>query len=229
MLESGYIGLTILIFGLIFRGYLSWKQKTVGLNKVPQIILPIIVWTVYIMILSFSGILRNLELPPRFPLLLFLPFFILTSLFFFKYKDNAAFRHLPLKWTTLYQSFRILVETLLLYTFYKGIIPKTATFEGYNFDILIGISAIPIGLFLVNNIQKNKSLLLAWNIVGILMILFVGFIIGTSFYAPFIWGSETPTVSLEFVSFPYILIPGFLAPSGIFMHVVSIIQIRNKT
>lgn len=228
MLEAGYILLSLLMFGLIFIGNSLWNKRTADSNKVPQIIIPIIVWIVYVLILAFTESLKNLELPPRFPLLLFVPLFVLAIIFYSRNKDNAAFKDLPLQWTSLYQSFRILVETILLYTFYKGIIPVAATFEGYNFDIIIGLTALPIGFFFAKNVQKYKGILLAWNIWGILMVLFVGFIIGTSFYLPSIWGSEVPLVSFDFVSFPYILIPGFLAPSAIFMHIVSIIQIRNQ-
>ena len=66
-----------------------------------------------------------------------------------------------------------------------------------------------------------------WNILGIIMVGIVGFVIATSTYFPSIWGSEAPLVSLDFFRYPYILIPGFLAPTAIFIHVVSLIQLRK--
>jgi len=229
MLEAGYVLLSLVMLSIIFRGYYLWKQRTSDSDKVPQIIIPIVLWIVYLFILTYSESLKSLELPPRFVLFLLLPLILLSILFYRMNKDNIAFKDLPLKWTSLFQSFRIVVETIILYTFYKGILPQMATFEGYNFDIIIGISALFVGLVLVKDIPKNRTLILSWNILGILMILFVVFMIGTSFYFPSIWGSDVPLASLDFVSFPYILLPGFLAPSAVFMHVVSIIQIRNQT
>ena len=234
ILEFSYVALSILMTSLVILANkkmvsLAGNSSNSSKTKPPNIIIPIVVWLLYVLALAFSGFLRDYNFPPRFPLFLFLPFFLLTVIFFFKHKDNPTFKVLPLQWTTFYQSFRVLVEMILLYTFYKGIIPEEATFEGYNFDILIGISAIILGLTLAKNPKKYKTVLILWNIIGIMMVLFVGFIIGTSIYYPEVWLNESSNVSLDFVSFPYILIPGFLAPSAIFMHVVSLIQIRVQT
>ncbi len=231
MLEASYIVLSIVMMILIAIGYrkISQKISTQGSDlNLPILLIPISIWIVYILILSASSIIQDYGLPPRFPLLVFLPFFILTGLFYYRNRDNAAFGQIPLKWTTFYQSFRILVEVMLLYTFYKGLIPEEATFEGYNFDILIGISAVFVGTLLAGNIPKYRGILTAWNILGIIMVLIVGFIIGGSIYNPSLFAYDSPAVSKDFLSLPYFLIPGFLAPSAIFIHVVALLQIRNQ-
>ena len=234
MLEFSYVFLSVIIVLLIFWGHFKWRELCKNspekdIPSPPQILGPIAIWVVYILLLSFSEILKDYGFPPRFPLLVFLPFFTLVAIFYVRNKDHISFAQLPLKWTTFFQSFRIAVELILLWTFYKGIIPVEATFEGFNYDILIGFSALLVGLFFVAEIKKYKTLLVAWNILGIIMVLIVGFIVGTSFYQPWIWGSDVPIASLDFVGFPYLFIPGILAPSAIFMHVVSLIQIRNQT
>ncbi len=234
MLEFSYVALSLVVLILFIFGYRKWTDRvkndeSLDSSMMPKLLIPIFIWLIYMVGLSFSKILWDLSLPPRFPLLVFLPFFILTIIFYIKQKDNPVFSKLPLQWTSLYQSFRIIVETMLLYTFYRGIIPQEATFEGLNYDILIGISALFVGLVLVKNLSKYKPILVAWNILGIVMVLFVGFIIGTSVYVPEIWGATSPMTSTEFMSFPFLLIPGFLAPSAIFIHVVSLIQIRSQS
>jgi hypothetical protein len=116
---------------------------------------------------------------------------------------------------------------IILYTFKEGILPQTATFEGHNFDVLMGAAAPFIGYFLFRKGVKNLLLARTWNVLGILMILFVALTIATSYYQPSIWGSEVPLVADEFFSYPYLLLPAFLAPMGIFFHVVSLLQLRK--
>jgi hypothetical protein len=112
-----------------------------------------------------------------------------------------------------------------LYTCYKGITPETASFEGINFDVLMGITAPIIGYFVVR--KKHYFLAKTWNVLGIIMVGILGFVIATSTYFPSIWASELPLVDLSFFTYPYILIPAFLAPSAIFIHVVALIQLRK--
>ncbi|HMQ48938.1 MAG TPA: hypothetical protein PKA00_15815 [Saprospiraceae bacterium] len=233
MLEFSYFALsTFILLLLLFGNYklvnLARNSGTGKTYKTPNIAGIIVLWLLYLSALSFSGLLKDYSLPPRFPLLVFLPFAFWTTLFYIRNKNNPIFERLPLQWTTFFQSFRIAVELLLLFTYYKGIIPVEATFEGYNFDILMGISAVLIGFVFANKVARYKRLLVFWNGIGILMVLIVAFIVGTSVYKSELWGYDRPTVSTAFFSLPYLLIPGFLAPAAIFVHVVSFLQIRQK-
>ena len=227
MLEIAYLSLSAIIFGIVTLGYRK-HLKNNGSSTKGATILTIILssWIIYLTVLSYSGVLHSLEFPPRFPLLVFIPVILLSILFWVRNRNNSDVLSIPITWTVHFQSFRIFVELILLYTFYAGIIPKSATFEGLNFDVLMGISAPFMGYFFF---KKNRFRILhyVWNILGILMILFVGFIIATSMYRPDIWSSETPIVSLEFVCMPYLLIAGFLAPMGIFMHIVSLLILKR--
>lgn len=184
-------------------------------------------WFLYLFLLSSNEVLFDLSLPPRF-LLILIPLFLFTILFYIKNKDNQFIQSIPLKWTTLYQTFRVAVELLLLYTFYKGLIPEQATFEGLNFDVIMGATAPLVAFFMIQEHKKNSALVYAWNIIGIFMVLFVAIIIATSLYQPQLWGAESPLVKTEFLALPYLLIAGFLAPSAIFMHVIALIQLRRK-
>lgn len=187
----------------------------------------VIGWLIYLTVLSISGVLRDLNLPPKFPLLIFLPLLIGFTMFYRRSKNSRVIKAIPKVWPVYFQSFRIVVELILLYTFYAGIIPQNATFEGLNFDVLMGVSAPLVAYFLVGQ-NKSKILQFVWNVLGILMVMFVGFIIATSMYKPDIWDSEVPLVSMTFIEMPYLLLAGFLAPLGIFMHVVSLIHLRQR-
>ncbi len=233
MLETAYISLSLLMLFLLYFGQfrvnkiIDNSEKKAAVKPI-QIFLPVFIWLIYILVLTSTNLLYSFDLPPRLPLFIFIPLFIICIIFYQKNKNNTSFSFVPIKWIIAIQSFRIIVEIILLYTFYKGIIPVEATFEGYNFDIVIGISALLIILFKSSKILEYKTLFIAWNILGILLVTFVGFIIGSMAYFPNLWGYDAPQVLLSFVQFPFILIAGFLAPMAIFLHVVTLIVIRTK-
>jgi hypothetical protein len=237
MLEASYIILSAAILGIMAYGYrmagVKAQLTNKELNKGSFLILGIAsIWFLYLFAIQKSGLILDKSLPPKLPILFVLPFTVFTVLFYRKNKENKVLKAMPVSWLVYIQSFRIVVEIIILYTFLNGVLPKSASFEGYNFDVFMGIAAPFVGYFLFKNDVKNgvKNLLLAriWNILGILMILFVAMIIVTSYYQPLVWGSETPLVKDEFFSYPYLLLPAFLAPMGIFFHVVSLLQLRKN-
>jgi len=233
MLEISYILLSLLMAILIIVGnYMVGKnffddKRKLNSNTI-KVILFLVGLTAYLSILSFTKVLTDFGLPPRFPIFLVIPLLSFCIYFYIKNRNNEFIQSIPLHWTAFYQSFRILVEVLILYTFLKGIMPKEATFEGLNFDIVMGISALPIGFLIYKTGRKYKTFLRIWNIVGILMVLFVALIVATNVYQPQIWGYTEPSVKKEFMQLPYLLLPGFLAPSAIFIHLISLIQLNKK-
>lgn len=219
--------LMLLVSLLLFvKYYAAYYKQDVDPKVSMYVGATVVVWMLYISLLINSGFLLNLALPPRFPIFIVLPLVIGFNLFYFKFRHNKMIQSIPLEVATGIQSFRILVELLLVATFYHQIIPQQATFEGWNFDIVIGLSAPLIAFFFVRK-NKNIVVLRIWNIIGICMILFVAIIIGTSIYLPSLYGSEVPLTSMQFLSHPYFYLPAVLAPLGIFFHVVSLC-ILNK-
>ncbi len=183
-------------------------------------------WLIYLFLISMTGILKDLSMPPKFPLLVFLPLVIGFIIFYKRTARSRVLKAVPRSWPIYFQSFRVVVEVLLLMTFYSGIIPQSATFEGLNFDIVMGISALFVAYFLVKG-NKHRRLLYVWNFLGMIMVLFVAYIIASSMYFPGVWGASTPLVDLAFIEMPFLLLAGFLAPLAIFMHVVSLAQLRE--
>jgi len=231
MLPSVYILFTAVIVLVVLMAYRVVLQRMAmpardRSRKFLNVSFVMLGWITYITVISFTDLLKDLSLPPKFVLLIFLPLIVGMIIFYRNSKKNKVIREIPRTWPVYFQSFRIVVELMLLYTFYADIIPESATFEGLNFDVLMGISAPFIAYFIV---RKNgaRSFQYFWNILGILMVLFVAFIIASSMYFPRIWGSEVPLVSLKFVEMPFILLAGFLAPIAIFMHVLSLAQLRR--
>ncbi|OIQ15809.1 MAG: hypothetical protein BM557_10955 [Flavobacterium sp. MedPE-SWcel] len=156
------------------------------------------------------------------------PVFLFTIIFMYKNRNSSVLDKLPTHVPIFYQSFRAFIEVLFYFTFTQGILPKQVTFDGYNYDVLLGISAIFMGFYAMRK-NASKKLLIVWNIIGIGIVLFAAFIFITSFYVPSVWGESTEFISQEFNQFPFLLLPTFLMPSAIFVHILSITQLRKQS
>lgn len=231
MVALGYLVLSVFVTLILLVGYRSVLHASalsahVRTKKFWTAVLVIVSWLAYLTILSFTPLLRDLNLPPKFPLLVFLPLVIGMIVFYSRKKNSAILHSIPRSWPIYFQSFRIAVEVLILFTFFDGILPQSATFEGYNFDVLMGLSAPIIGMYVTKH-PHRKAVQYVWNLLGICMVLFVAFIVASSIYFPTIWNSNTPLVDLRFLEMPYLLLAGYLAPMAIFIHVLSLTQLRK--
>jgi fatty acid desaturase len=160
------------------------------------------------------------------PLFIILPLFLFTFVFLIRNKKSEVLLNVPKHIPIAYQSFRAFIEVIFYFTFLKGILPVQVTFEGANYDVLFGISAVFVGIY---SFKKNasKRALIIWNVIGIGVVAFAAFTFITSFYFPSIWGLDDSQLSQEFNQLPYLLLPLFFMPSAIFMHVLSIIQLKQ--
>jgi hypothetical protein len=184
------------------------------------------VWLVYVGLLSLKRVFIVATLPPRIPLLLVMPPFLFFLYFFTNSKFKKIINAAPLTLPVYFQSFRIGVELLIFGLFLSGQLPKAATFEGYNFDIAIGITA-PIIAFLYAKGKMNRALLLLWNLAGLATLLAVVFILLTYAYFPSFWHQAESILPKSIGVFPFTFLAGFLMPVAVFMHVFSIIKLRG--
>lgn len=218
----------ILVIGLGFHKALQNMSATKQETKrfLAGYYLFILLWLAYIWALDMSGALDMNASPPRLPLLIILPAFGMIAYFFISKKFKLIIAAFPFQLTVYYQSFRVFVELLILAAFLKGMGPVHVTFEGYNFDILAGITAPIIGWLFFSRKAISTKALLVWNITCLLLLANIVFIFITLVYNPALWGfTETP-ISASLFTMPYIYIAAFYMPSAVFMHVFCIRKTR---
>ncbi len=123
------------------------------------------------------------------------------------------------------ESFRIVVEFLLHELFLIGLVPRMLTYEGANFDVLIGLSA-PFVAWLLATKRLAPRGAIAWNLVGIAMVanVVVRSILTTPGPTRLI---DTEIANQAVTLFPYTFIPGFLAPLAVLLHVLAIRGLRS--
>ena len=177
-------------------------------------------WFVYLNYLSRSSFLVDFSLPPRMPLMVILPTFIASIIITGLKSFKSILRNTPAWLPVYFQSFRILVELLIFGAFINGVLPQRVTFEGLNFDIIVGITALIVA-FLFMKKKISARFLLAWNIFGLAILSMTGYAFLTAFFQ---YDFATVSQNTEFFHIPYLLLPGVLLPLAFFLHIFSIRQ-----
>lgn len=233
MLEAGhYILLLILVVILYYAFSKACYNAGYDVKRRRKFftgfIVLMIVWVAYVSIVSASGIIATFSMPPRMPLLIVLPAFTIIGWFYTRKKFKEIIDAFPERLTVYFQSFRIIVEILILGLYYKGIGPEMVTFEGRNFDILIGLSAPIIGYLAYNKKAISSTVVIIWNICGLLMLANIVAIFLTLAFKPGLWGYIETPVSIEFTKLPFIFIAGVFMPIAVFLHIFSLVKINRQ-
>jgi len=196
-------------------------------NSKPKLIAVIIVlWSAIHSVLAFNGFYQNTSaFPPRFGLVL-LPTTLLIIYGLLPKQQLWFIENRNIKISTFLHSIRVPVEIVLFQLFVYEQVPKLMTFEGRNFDILIGITAPIIGwLFLKHLI--NKKVLLVCNVIGLAFIFFIFFNGLLSAELPFQqFGFEQPNRAVSY--FPFVLLPATIVPIVIFTHITDLIKLKKE-
>lgn len=190
-------------------------------NKPKKLVLIIILWACCQSLLAYFNFYQNTTaFPPRFMLVL------IPSLIFIMYglnKNNRSWIivNRNIQWSTILHAIRLPIEMILFGLYQHQMIPKLMTFEGRNFDIIMGITAPIIGFLLYKNKLNTKTLII-WNTVGLFLVSFIMIngIFSTELNIQ-LFGFDQPNKAINY--FPFILLPACIVPMVIWTHISDII------
>jgi hypothetical protein len=214
-----------LVFGLTTALTVFIFYKASGSSKL--ILLITVGWMTIQAMISQTGFYTKTDsLPPRFILAVLPPLLFILVLFSTK-KGKVFIAALDLKMLTLLHIVRIPVELVLLWLFLHKGVPKIMTFEGQNFDILSGLTAIIIWYFVFIKKKAGHTALLIWNFAC--LVLLINIVATAILAAPFPFqqfGFEQPDVALFYS--PFIWLPSVVVPLVLLSHVASIYQLLKR-
>jgi hypothetical protein len=216
--------LLLVVRGINYSLYKSgWQQSDVRrISKGTAGLL--LAWVFLLLVLAKQGFFADMSLlPPRPALAILLPLPVVLW-FSFSRKGTQLILSIPPQWIIWLQSFRIVVEVLLLLAFIKGKLPVQMTFEGLNFDILSGVLAIPTGFLLARKGRLATRIAIVYNLAGILLLLNILVIAVLSMPTPLRYFMNEPSNTIV-GQFPYILLPGVLVPLAYSLHIFSLRQL----
>jgi hypothetical protein len=177
--------------------------------------------------LGLSGFYKDASgVPPRFALLI-VPQLVLFVVLFTTNTGRLFLDGLDIKKMTLLHVVRIPVEIALYLLAASKFIPELMTFEGYNFDILSGISAIVIYYFVFIKQIGGKSILLIWNILCLVLVIIIVVLAILSAPTPFqALAFEQPNIAIAY--FPFVWLPSIVVPIVLISHLAAIRQLLKQ-
>ena len=102
-------------------------------------------WLGILTALAFLGYFTNFDAaPPRIFLAVFPSIILILGLLSSK-AFFSVIAQVPPSWLVYVQAFRIVVELVLWMGLLAGFVPFQMTFVGFNFDIVVGITALMAG------------------------------------------------------------------------------------
>lgn len=223
-----YISGTFLAIVLAAVGFIFYAVNFVSSGKrnfTPTIILTFFsCWIFLISILTFNGFFREFSNPPR--IFLFVGFTVVLILSLLAYKRTRSFLNkMPLATLTYIHIIRVPVEMVLLWLGISGAIAMDMTFEGSNFDIISGITAPFVGVFMISGRSKNRIGAIIWNVLALGLLFHI--VVMAISYSPYFYeqvvGGQAQNIAIFY--FPFVLLPTVVVPIVLFAHLVSLNQL----
>jgi len=186
----------------------------------------LVFWLAVPAVLASRGVLDRYSPPPA-------PGFILVGLIAlgtvvlaFSAFGSRLVAGIPLAGLVGYQVFRVPLEWVLHELYSEGVIPVQMTYAGQNFDVVTGILAAALGLWLWAG-HRAVWLVAAWNIVGLALLANIVTVAMLSTPAPFRYFMNDPANLLP-STFPYVWLPTFLVQAALFGHLLVFRAIRQR-
>jgi hypothetical protein len=116
------------------------------------------------------------------------------------------------------------VEAVLHQLYLEGSIPQVMTWEGRNFDLFTGVSALFLYAWSRRSGALPRGMLIVWNVVGLLLVLSVlihGALSAPSPFQQFVARDG----SFALLEVPFVWLPSLIVPIVVIAHAASLLQL----
>jgi hypothetical protein len=230
--QIGFFLLTVIFYFMLYREFrLALPKTSLSAEQQKKFIRNFLIaffgWFVLIYIWSRLGIFRYFELfPVNAAPVIVLP--LITILFFtFSKSVKEILPHIPQENIIKLQVFRFYVEVLLWALFASALLPVQMTFEGRNFDVITGVTAMGVAWLITKN-KFPKIAVILWNIMGLGLLVNIVAIALLSMPTPFRYFMNEPANTIV-TEFPISFLPAFLVPLAYMLHILSLRKALIKT
>lgn len=196
-------------------------------NRANIVMLFTLMWIIFQSTLALNRWYMDREtVPPHlaFPVITWL--LLLTGLFNLEV-GRKWIDALSLKTLTWIHLCRLPVELCLYWLALSKQLPWSMTFEGFNYDIIFGITAIPVAVMYFKLKKINQKTMLIWNVLGLISVIAVVVRGIGALPSPIqLWDFSQPNYAV--MHFPFIWLPSFVVPMVIFSHLAAIRMMRKQ-
>ena len=194
-----------------------------GTGKDRRLILPLSAWALTLGVLAYLRVFEHTTSTPPPMLVLFVVILLVAYLL---YKRIDITRINPVVLISIH-IFRIPVELMLYELFKAGEIPELMTFAGWNYDIVVGATALLLVLYWLLVRPPSTKLLQLWNVFGLIML---GIIVTLA-----ILSAPLPLQQLAFdqpntavLRFPFTLLPGIVVLLVFVAHLLELKRLSKE-
>lgn len=217
LVTLGFVPLTLFV----------WAALAALIARHARPALPVVgasaLWLLLTGVLASAGFFRNfVALPPRIPVFVAAEFGALIWLIFFSRWRNELTR-IPPRLIVAMQCFRVPVEILLGTLAARHLLPVEMSFHGRNFDVITGITALPLAAWMATHPGRGRKLLFTWNVMGLCLVTAV--VAHGMLSTPYRFQQIHLSVDNYIIGyFPVNWLPMFLVPVAYALHFVSLRQ-----
>jgi hypothetical protein len=190
----------------------------------PVVVGLLIIWLLMTGVIGASGLLATFTTAPPPILRLVAVSGILTTIVAMSPLGKRV-SQAPLAWLAGLHSFRILVEFFLYLGYRQGFVPVQMTWEGRNWDVLSGLSAVVMA-WLAARGRLSKPALLVWNLAALALLLNIVAVAILSMPTPWRQFHNEPA-NIFVTQFPYVWLPVFLVQTAWFGHMIIFRRLRG--
>jgi len=195
--------------------FLSLLLLYFGTGRNSRVLVIYGIWGVLAGVLSYLGFYSRAGNFPFSMLMIMLPVILLTVYFY----RTIPRETLNARYLLAVHIVRIPVEIILFQLYLQKLVPVQMTFKGWNFDIVIGITA----LLLVFSKNLPPLFFKIWNIVGLCFLATIVIIAVLAGPTPIQQiAFEQPNVAI--LTFPYTLLPTIIVPAVLLSHLLYLKQ-----
>jgi hypothetical protein len=126
-----------------------------------------------------------------------------------------------------FQSFRLIMELILWGLVLTGGLHERMSFEGHNFDVLIGFTAPLVAYYAFSKKLLPERAVMVWNVFGILLLVVVATLGALSMPYPFQVLKEAPAPTIM-LNWPFVWLPTFVVPMAMLGHLFSLRQLVRR-
>lgn len=175
------------------------------------------IWMGLTLVLADRGTFRQWDrIPPSIAMLALLIVLISARLAMGGVGRRLS-EHIPLWILVGVQGFRFPLELAMHTMAERGIMPEQMTYTGRNFDIVTGITAIVVAALVAMG-RGGRSLVLAWNVIGLALLLNI---VGVALVSTPIFAFFGPERLNTWITYPpFVWLPAVMVLAALLGHLV---------
>jgi len=166
-------------------------------------------WLVVTWLAAASGVLARFDSLPPPLMVVVMGATVGSAALAFSSLGSALARGLPIAALVGFHAFRFPLELILYQLSLDGVLPVQMTFDGMNYDIATGLSAVVVALWAATG-KLPRAVLMLWNLMGLALLLVIVTIAVLSTPVPFrVFMNEpanTIVTTTPFVWLPLVLV-----------------------